>query len=268
MNDSQIAREFLETGGCASCGVVDLHAHYGHFRGIYMPNHDPEQMVATMDRCGVEVMVSSGHTALADMVRGNAEMAEVTARYPGRWYAYLTYDPHHADLGRREFELYEERKTFVGLKLHPTFHQTPITDAAYRPALEFAAARKLLLLSHTWGGSAFDSPAHIAQIAERYPDITILCGHSGHGQFAECMDVARRFANVYLELTAAYAVRGLIEDMVATVGAHKVVLGYDLPWFDPHYAIGCVVMAHISEEARRAILRENALRLLEGRRRV
>ena len=82
------------------------------------------------------------------------------------------------------------------------------------------------------------------------------------------MDVARRFANVYLELTAAYAVRGVIEAMVEQVGAHKVVLGYDLPWFDPHYAIGCVVMAHISEAARRAILRDNALRLLEGRLRV
>ncbi len=268
MIDSPIAREFLETGRCASCGVIDLHAHYGHFRGIYMPNHGPQQMIATMDRCGVDLMVSSGHTALADMVRGNAEMAAVTAQYPGRWYAYLTYDPHLRELGRRELELYDTRPTFAGIKLHPTFHQTPITADAYRPVLEFAAARSLLLLTHTWGGSAFDSPAHIAQVAERYPSITLLCGHSGHGQFAECMDVARRFSNVYLELTAAYAVRGVIEDMVERVGAHKVVLGYDLPWFDPHYAIGCVVMAHISDEARRLILRENALRLLQGRLRV
>ena len=82
------------------------------------------------------------------------------------------------------------------------------------------------------------------------------------------MDVARTYANVYLELTAAYAVRGLIEDMVNKVGAHKIVFGCDLPWFDPHYAIGCIVMTHISEDARRAILRENALRLLESRRRI
>jgi len=268
MIDSPIAREFLTTGQCASCRVIDLHAHYGHFRGIYMPNHDPEQMIATMDRCGVEITVSSGHTALEDMVLGNAEMTEVTARYPGRWYAYLMYHPNDPDNGRRELELYDARPTYVGIKLHPTWHQTPITADAYRPALEFAAARKLLLLSHTWGSSPYDSPAHMAQVAERYPDITFLCGHSGHGQFQECMDVARRFPNVYLELTAAYAVRGVIEDMVNSVGAHKIVLGYDLPWFDPHYAIGCVVMAHISEQARRAILRENALRLLEGKRRV
>ena len=82
MIESAIAREYLETGRSVSCRVIDLHAHYGHFSGIYMPNHTPQQMIATMDRCGVEVIVSSGHTALADMVRGNAEMATITEQYP------------------------------------------------------------------------------------------------------------------------------------------------------------------------------------------
>ncbi|MBC7234694.1 MAG: amidohydrolase [Chloroflexi bacterium] len=263
--DSAIAQEYLRTGICASCRVIDLHAHYGHFGGIYMPNHTPEQMLATMERCGVETIVSAGHTALVDMVRGNAEIAEIAAQYPGRWYAYLTYNPNYPDEGRRELELYESRVAFVGLKFHPSHHAYPLTGERYRPALEFAAARRLLVLTHTWGGSAYDRPELLAQVAERYPEITFLAGHSGHGQFYECMEIARRYANVYLELTAAYAVRGLIEEMVDRVGAHKIVFGCDLPWFDPHYAIGCVVMTHIGEEARRAILRENAARLLAPR---
>jgi|YNPNPStandDraft_1061719.scaffolds.fasta_scaffold03652_5 predicted TIM-barrel fold metal-dependent hydrolase len=260
---SPLVQEYLATGRCAGCLVVDLHAHYGPFRGIYMPNHTPEQMVATMERCGVEIIVSSGHLALVDMVRGNAEMVAVAARYPGRWYAYLVYDPRDPLRGRAELEGYAAHPCYVGLKLHPTMHQYPLTGEGYRPALEFAAARRLIVLSHTWGHSAYDSPALLAQVAERYPEITFLAGHSGFGQFEECMALARERSNVYLELTAAYAVRGLIEKMVETVGAHKIVFGCDLPWFDPHYAIGCVVMAHISDDARRAILRENALRLLQ-----
>jgi uncharacterized protein len=265
MIDSAIAREFLEAGRSASCPVVDLHAHYGHFGGIYMPNHTPEQMLATMERCGVERMVSAGHTALVDMVRGNAEIAEIAARHPGRWYAYLTYNPNYSDEGRQELERYEGRAAFVGLKFHPSHHTYPLTGEAYRPAFEFAAARRLLVLTHTWGGSAYDRPELLEQVAQRYPEVDFLAGHSGHGQFEECMAVARRCANVYLELTAAYAVGGLIEQMVRQVGAHKIIFGCDLPWFDPHYAIGCVVMADISEEARRAILRDNALRLLMSR---
>ena len=268
MIDSVIAHEYLNTGRCAGCGVVDLHAHYGPYGGIYMPNHTPEDMVATMNRCGVEIIVSSGHLALDDMVRGNAEMARVTAQYPGRWYAYLTYNPNYPDEGRREIALYESRRTFVGIKLHPSGHGYPITGDHYRRVLEFAASRRLLVLTHTWGGSAYDRSELLAQVAERYPEITFLAGHSGYGQFDECMAVARTYANVYLELTAVYAVRGVIERMVEETGSHKIIFGCDLPWFDPHYAIGCIVMAHISDEDRRAILRENALRLLAGRTRA
>ena len=268
MIDSAIAREYLETGRCVSCPVVDLHAHYGHFGGIYMPNHDSEQMIATMERCGVELIVSSGHTALADMVRGNAEMVEVTERYPGRWYAYLTYNPNYPREGRAELESYESHRTYVGIKLHPSGHECLLTSDAYRPMFEFAAARHLIVLTHTWGKSAYDRPEILAKVAARYPQITFLAGHSGHGQFEECMDVASEHANVYLELTAAYSVRGVIERMVEKTGAHKIVFGCDLPWFDPHYAIGCIVMAHITDNARRAILRENALRILEDCRRI
>ncbi|MCD6520849.1 MAG: amidohydrolase family protein [Anaerolineae bacterium] len=268
MIDSPIAREFLETGRCQSCPIIDMHAHYGPFSGIYMPNHTPEQMLATLDRCGVELIVSSGHTALEDVVRGNAEMLSITERYPGRWYAYLVYNPHYPAEGQAQLEEYDRHPTLVGLKFHPSMHAYPLTGEAYRPALEFAAARRLIVLTHTWGDSPYNGPEHLAQVAERYPEVTFLAGHSCHGEFQKCMEVARKYPNVYLELTAAYAVRGLIEQMVETVGAHKIVFGCDLPWFDPHYAIGCVVMAHISDGARRAILRENALRILEGRRRV
>jgi hypothetical protein len=259
---STIVHEFQSTGRAASCPIVDLHAHYGPFRGIYMPNDQPQQMMATMDRCGVALAVSSGHTALVDMERGNAEMAELTAGQPRRWYAYTVYNPNYPDLARRELERFDERRTMVGLKLHPSYHERPLTDPAYRLAYEFAASRRLIVLTHTWGGSAYDSPAHLEQVARAYPEATFLAGHSGHGQFDVCIEVAQRCTNVYLELTAAYRIGGLIERMVETAGAHKIVFGCDLPWFDPHYAIGCIVMAHISEGARCAILRENALRLL------
>jgi uncharacterized protein len=164
-------------------------------------------------------------------------------------------------------ELYEARKAYVGIKFHPSHHDRALDSDAYRPALEFAAARGLIVLNHTWGHSSQCGPEQLAAVAARYPQVTFLAGHSCHGAFDAGMEVARAHANVYLELTAAYAVRGVIEAMVARVGAHKIIFGCDLPWFDPHYAIGCIIMAHISDDARRAILRENALRLLAGLRR-
>lgn len=268
MNPSEIAQVFFRTGRCPSCPVVDMHAHLGPFRGIYMPQHTAEQMMAAADRCGVEAMVSSGHLALVDMVLGNAEMAAVTERYAGRWYAYSVYNPNYPREAERELALLDERPTFVGLKFHPSGHEYPLTGEGYETALSFAAQRGLLVLTHTWGHSCYDSPDHLAEVARRYPEVTFLAGHAGYGEFDACLRVAAEYENVYLELTAAYAVAGLVEEMVRTVGPHKVVLGYDLPWFDPYYAIGCVVMAHVDDPVRRAILFENGRRLLAPRRRV
>ena len=49
--------------------------------------------------------------------------------------------------------------------------------------------------------------------------------------------------------------------MVDAVGSQKVLFGTDLPWFEEHFGIGCVVLAHISDEDRRNILYRNAERL-------
>ena len=43
----------------------------------------------------------------------------------------------------------------------------------------------------------------------------------------------------------------------------KILYGDDLPWFNPHYGIGCVLFSRISDAARHAILHENAERIFE-----
>jgi len=215
-----------------------------------------------MDRCGIQVLVSSGHTALADMALGNPEMATVARRHPGRWYAYLVCNPRYPGELEAQLASFDTEPAFVGLKLHPTMHDYPLDGPAYRPVYEFASERRLMILTHTWGHNELCGPEHLRTVAERYPDVTFLAGHSFHGEFDAGAAVALACPNVYLELTAAYSVRGLVERLVNLVGSERILYGCDLPWFDPHYALGCVLFAHISEDDRRAILRENGLRLL------
>jgi len=51
--------------------------------------------------------------------------------------------------------------------------------------------------------------------------------------------------------------------MVEGAGSEKMLYGTDLPWFDPHYVIGCILFARIDDEDRHNILHRNAERLLE-----
>ncbi|MBO3803303.1 MAG: amidohydrolase family protein [Candidatus Brockarchaeota archaeon] len=261
-NDSELAREFLENGRSSSCPVIDMHGHYGPFQGIYFPSSSAEAMVKTMDRAGVRMIVCSSHASLIDPGRGNPLMAEVVKKYPDRFRAYWAVNPNYPKIIERDLLDYEKREGFVGFKFLADYHKYPITGPNYRPVLEYANRRGLLVLVHTWGHSEFDSPSHLAEIAERYPEAKFLMGHSGYGEWEKSVSVSREHANVYLELTAAYAVNGYVEKMVNEAGSEKILFGTDLPWFDPHYGIGCILFSRIDDGDRHDILHRNAEKLL------
>jgi predicted TIM-barrel fold metal-dependent hydrolase len=258
---SDLIREFLEKGRSESCPVIDMHAHLGPYQGIYFPNPSAEDMVRTMDRCGVRLVVSSSHAALID-TRENIRMEEIVRLHPKRFRAYWVINPNYPERIGEEIETFSKSKGFVGFKFLSDYHRQPLTSPRYENALEYADERKLLVLMHTWGRSTFDSPSHVEQLAGKYSEAILLMGHSGYGEWEKAIQVARDYDNVYLELTAAYAVNGVIEWMVKEAGSEKILFGTDLPWFDPHYGIGCVIFSRIEDEDRHNILHRNAERLL------
>ena len=92
MNLSPLVRDFMEKGRSESCPVIDMHQHMGHYQGIYFPNPSPEDMIRTMDRCGVRMGVFCSHPALTD-TNANVEMADVVKKYFNRFRAYWSINP-------------------------------------------------------------------------------------------------------------------------------------------------------------------------------
>lgn len=262
MISSPIVKDFVERGTCPGCPVIDVHTHYGPFRGIYFPALSDEDMLRTLDRCGVELMISAHHVALLDMKRGHDLMAEACRKAPGRIYAYCCYNPCYEAEARTELKRLDTDPAFIGIKCLSSYHQVMLSDPRYVPAFETANERGLPMLLHTWGANPYCGTKFWADLAEKYPNARLFMGHSGFGEWTEAIRLAAAYPNIYLELCAAYATRGFVEMAVRGCGAEKVLFGTDLPWFDPHYGIGCVIFTDISDEARRLILGGNARRIL------
>ncbi|HOJ22929.1 MAG TPA: TatD family hydrolase [Armatimonadota bacterium] len=262
-NPSVLAQEFFAHGRAAECPVIDMHTHPGPYSAIYFPNATPERMIETMDRSGVRLMCAVSHAALVETARGNAYTEAIVRKYPDRVRAYWGLNPNYPERVRAEVADFENHAGFVGFKFLADYHRVPITDEAYVPALEYAHERKLLILIHTWGRSAYDSPDHVEPLAKRYPGATLLMAHCGYGEWDKSIRLAVEYPNVYLEITGTHNPRGIIEKMVRGAGSEKVLYGTDLPWFDPHYVIGCVLCARITDEDRHNILHRNAERLLQ-----
>jgi predicted TIM-barrel fold metal-dependent hydrolase len=174
----------------------------GVWSSIYFPRADAPEMIATMDECGVRLLVFSHHHALFSPNIGNQASIQAVRQHPARLRAYCVINPNYPDIAARDVAGFEEnRDVFLGFKFSTT---TASRSGRYRPAWEYADRHNLLLLIHTWEGSPYDGPAVVRPMAERYPNVRLLLGHSFHADWDAAVRMARDFSNVYLELTAVF----------------------------------------------------------------
>ena len=264
LEQSELVKAWWEQGKSDLCPVYDMHGHMGLFHSIYFPRGDAEAMIHTMDAAGVRLLVFSHHAALFSPDIGNRLSIEAVRRHPGRLRAYCVMNPNYPELMAQDLRAFEVLcpDVFVGFKFLSDYHQVSLTDIRYRPVWEYAEARGLLVLAHTWGGSTYDGEAVIQEVADRYPHVKFLLGHACHGHWDAAVALARNFPNIYLELTAVFDDRGVLEKFVNEVGSDRLLFGTDLPWFDPHHALGVLANASITDEDRHNICHRNAERLL------
>jgi len=263
INDTPLARAFWNRGRVRGCPVYDMHGHMGTYGAIYFPRGETARMIETLDEAGVAMLCFSHHHALSAPDIGNAPAIKAVRAYPKRLRAYCALNANYPDTIRREVRTFDRyRDVYVGYKTLADYHGIPISAEPYKPAWEHADACGLLVLNHTWGGSANDGPGPVREVARRYPRAKILLGHSLHGDWDAAVEIAREFPNVYLELTAVLDDRGAIERFAAGAGSERMLFGTDLPWFDPHHGIGALLSADISDADRHNILHRNAEKLL------
>ncbi len=255
---------FMQQGVVQECPVIDMHTHPDAFRGIYFPDNEPDGILRTMDRCGVRRIAIAPHDALFDPPYGNAKSLAMRQAHPDRFLVYWCFNPRYPELTEEAKDAVLEQPGVIGFKFLPPYHQYGLTEPNYQPLFAWAHEHKLIVLSHTWKGSGCGA-ADVRWVAERYPDVRLLMGHSIWDDWDAAFALARDFEHVYLELTACERMPGFVDRAVREVGSHKLVYGTDLPWFDPFYCIGCVLYADIADPDRHAILHGNAERLLAER---
>lgn len=240
--------------------VIDSHAHLGDWFNFYIPDTSLQSTVGLMDRLGIHVACVTATESIGPHTqRGNARIADAVQRYPQRFVAYCTVNPHRP--AESEDELEGWRMPLV--KFHPATHQYPMDGPGYEPALRFAETHRCPLLIHVWQGDYNCDPERLGRLAERYPGIPFIAGHSGASErgFFQCIDLARQFPNIYLDPTGSRVYAGSVEALV-DAGAQQVLLGTDMGFFDPRPQVGRIIFAAVPEGARRLILGENMRRLL------
>jgi predicted TIM-barrel fold metal-dependent hydrolase len=188
------------------------------------------------------------------MVAGNDEVLSAMRQYPGRILGYAVAFPFDAGTVRQEVRRRLD-EGFTGIKLH-NINGFPYTDPAYEPAYAMADERRLPVLLHTWAQDhEFEE---IRAVSESHPEALFILAHAGTEKEQEYYNIAAERANVVLDPTLSRVPRGLIERMVAAVGADKIVWGSDAVFLDQAHQLGKVLAAKIPDDKKKAILSTNA----------
>lgn len=171
---------------------------------------------------------------------------------------------------RRPKEKFEEQLHLGarGLKLHPQLQLFAPASAEAFALYQLAAREGVPVLWHCGPvGIELERARPFVQVAgyeaalAAHPNTTFVLGHSGAMQCEKAIELQRRYANAYLEVSCISLSQ--MRQVVATADLDRVVYGTDWPFYHHALALSKVLIATEGRpDARRKILHDNAARLL------
>ncbi len=254
--------------------AIDVHGHYGQYigdgsnrLGDAFFSADANEVVRRASAVNIVLTIVSPLTALkprfqADAVAGNIEAARIVAQTPGL-RQYVVIDPRRAETYAQAAEMLAQPQC-VGIKIHPEEHGYLIREHA-RPIFEFAAQRRAIILTHSSEQNSL--AADFVPWVNDFPDVRLILAHIGCGWDGDLTHQVRaiqqsRHGNVFADTSSARSITpGLIEWAVREVGVDRVLFGTDTPLYCSSMQRARIDHADLTEDEKRAILCENALRL-------
>ena len=251
--------------------IFDAHGHIGHdgSMGIsrcQLPWNDADGLVGTMDRLGIDHCIVSTWSGITHGDRASNDiMLAAIERYPERLLGFGTVNPRYPKHAAEEMRRVFRSGAMVGYKPYPPRQKVPLPDARHRPMLEWADRNGAPVLCHGGlSGETAVTPDQLAEVAPLYPNAKFLLGHAGSSwSLAEALvPVARRWRNIYPEITYTAITYGAVEYFVREIGRDRVLFGSDCVMRDIAPQLGWAAWARIPLEDKRMVLGGNIASIL------
>jgi predicted TIM-barrel fold metal-dependent hydrolase len=275
--------------------AVDLHVHLPlpeWVEGSLGPYREPaeryfrrrvtlrsaEELAAAYEAidCVGVLLAWDAETATGRPPLSNDLVAEIVARFPGRFLGFACVDPWKRGSALRELRRAREELGLHGYKFHPSMQAFRPDDARWAGLFEQAAAYRAPCLFHTGtsgigagmpGGQGIElgyaRPVHLDTVAARYPELPVVMAHFGWPWHLEAVAIALHKRNVYLELSG-WAPRYVPEEVVREAKGRlsdRVLFGSDTPFFEAGEVLA-EWERRLPAGAFRSVARDNAARLL------
>ncbi|MEW6304574.1 MAG: amidohydrolase family protein [Verrucomicrobiota bacterium] len=248
--------------------IWDLHCHLSGVTGR-TPDERMAQLIEIADRMGVErLCVYMGYPWSRDpspetLRKENDQVLQALSHWHHRAFGFVYLNPKHVEASLAELERCVARGPMVGVKL---WVARECSGPELDPIIKRAAELKAVIFQHTWfkvtGNDPGEStPLDMAALAERHPNVPLICGHTG-GDWERGIRAIRRFKNVSIDLAGSDPTAGYTEMAVRELGAERIIYGSDIGGRSFASQLSKVLGANIPEAAKQLILCDNLKRMM------
>ncbi len=234
-----------------------------------------EEMIRQMDEAGVErVFIAqckmwSYWRKWMYMDTQLEEVLQYTQRYPDRFVGLAGYNPYRITESLREIEIAVRDYGFRGVYVHIYGFDIPIHDRKMYPLYAKCVELDIpvsLQVGHVLEAMPSDCgrPIYLDRVACDFPELKIIGAHTGWPWVEELISVCYKWENVWMGIDAwmpKYLKPEIIQFINSRLGQDRCVWGTNgLPWKENLRQLDEL---GLKPEAKRKLLRENALKLFK-----
>lgn len=266
-------RDFINGKPLSDVLVIDAHTHIGPFnRSWYLVHHEIEDQIEElkrdMQRFGIDKILSQPETALfGQPIEGNRmveEKIDDTEHFRGN----LVFNPIYSELYTEELlDSFFKGGYYCGFKLLPQYLGVNVDDERFAPAFAYADKHSMHILLHSFDDGDCGIPNRIAGVAEKYPNASVIIGHTGGGTVGrrQCEKIATdpRYNNCYFEFCGSFTTDVRWEDSFKYIDYKRVVFGTDTIVHDVAWELARLLSLDIPEAHIAEILGNNMQRVLD-----
>lgn len=251
--------------------------HYHGFTGADPVRQHAETM-QYVERMGIERVFSleiAGHLDRPFTPTGiEAQQREILEKQSQRVSGLVCVDPADPDRSVDKIVRWIRSGPCVGIKYagHDR-HNIRCNHPNNDPIISLAGELHALVYIHSWlkvggdprrpgggNGAGEATPMDVAALAQRFPDVPLICGHSG-GDWELGIRAVRPHKNVYLEFAGSDPHSGAVDLAVRELGAERIVWGGHTPSRSYATELSKVLDADLTADQRLLILGGNLRRI-------
>jgi predicted TIM-barrel fold metal-dependent hydrolase len=250
--------------------VIDCHIHLNAANGR-CDEAEVARCLALADRAGIDRLVylfaladAAVDPQVDDLRRSNDIGLELLDRHPDRFESFCYLNPSlPVEFSLGEIDRCIASGPMAGIKLWISVHAD---DPRLDPIMERAADLGVPVLHHAWykaTGFAFNesTPAQVATLARRHPNVSIIMAHLAGGGWRGVRDVVD-CPNVVVDTSGAQPHAGLVNYAVDLLGPQRVVYGSDWPIRDFAVQRARVEGAGLAADVQGLVMGGNMARIL------